>query len=200
MVTSSVLVKLIDTTMLHVLGTTQSWLQVQYLLNLTMHNVVCTRNYLIMTTGSVPIELPQIQLSSLEQTNTNTKWHADFVFAKSSQKHLFRLPINLHIQTKHHPVAISKWGGRKNPKSIHFYKHACTYIHYFCTCNKILIFTNGLRAFIADTFYCKFQWQSHGYRLHLLFHNLRISYSSSIIFDCGFDLSADHCCSCSAHL
>ena len=33
MVTSSVLVKLINTTMLHVLGTAQSWLQVQYLLN-----------------------------------------------------------------------------------------------------------------------------------------------------------------------
>ena len=45
-------------------------------------NVMCTRNYLITTTGLVPIKLPQ---SSLEQTNTNTKWHANFVFEKSSQ-------------------------------------------------------------------------------------------------------------------
>ena len=76
---------------------------------------------------------------------------------KVHKKYLFRLLINLYIQTKHHPVAVSKWGGgRKNPKSIHFYKHACTYICYFCTCNKILIFTNKLQVSIADTFYCKF--------------------------------------------
>ena len=27
---------------------------------------------------------------------------------------------------------------------MHFYKQGCAYIHYFCTCDKILIFTNGL--------------------------------------------------------
>ena len=75
-----------------------------------------TRNYPITTTGSVPVKLPQIQLSLLEQTNTNTKWHTNFVFAKSSQKYLFRLPINLYIQTKHHPVAVSKWGVEKESK------------------------------------------------------------------------------------
>ena len=68
MVTSSVLVKLIRTTTSRVLGTTQSQLQVQYLLNLTIHNIVCTRNYPITTTGLVPIKLPQIQLSLLKQT------------------------------------------------------------------------------------------------------------------------------------
>ena len=61
-----------------------------------------------MATGSVPIRLPQILLSLLAQTNTNTKWHANFVFAKELAKYLFRLPINLYIQTKHHPVAVSK--------------------------------------------------------------------------------------------
>ena len=183
MVTSSVLVKFVNTTMSCVLGTTQSQLQLQYPLNLTMHNVTCTRNYLITTTGPVPIKLPQIWLNSLEQTNTNTKWHANFVFAKSSQMHSFRLLTNLHIQTKHHLVAVSKLGEeRKNPKLMHFYKHACAYIHYFCTCDKILIFTNELQVFIADTFYCTFQWQSHGYRFHLSFHNSRMSYISSIIF------------------
>ena len=60
MVTSSVLVKLIRTTMSRVLGTTQLQLQVQYPLNSTMHNVVCTRNYPVTTTGSVPTKLPQI--------------------------------------------------------------------------------------------------------------------------------------------
>ena len=49
-----------------------------------------------MTTGSVPVKLPQIQLSSLKQTNTNTKWHANFVFAKSSQKVL--------VQTANQPL------------------------------------------------------------------------------------------------
>ena len=68
------------------------------------------------------------------------------------------------------------------------------------TCNKILIFTNRLQVFIANTLYCKFQWRSCGYGFHLLFHNSRMSYSSSIIFDCNFDLSADHCCSYSGHL
>ena len=52
---------------------------------LSYTNVACTRNYLIMATCSVPVKLPQILLSSLEQTNTNTKRHANFVFAKSSQ-------------------------------------------------------------------------------------------------------------------
>ena len=40
-------------------------------------------------------------------------------------------------------------GGRKNPKSRHFYKHAHAYIHYFCTCDKILIFTNRFQVFIV---------------------------------------------------
>ena len=90
--------------------------------------------------------------------------------------------------------------GRKNPKSIHFYKHAHTYIHYFHTCDKILNFTNGLQVFIVDTFDCSFRWQSHGYRFHLSFHNSKMSYSSSIIFDHNFDPSANHCCPCSTHL
>ena len=50
---------------------------------------------------------------------------------------MFRLLINLYIQTKHHPVAVSKWGGgRKNPNFIHFYKHTCAYLYYFRTCDK----------------------------------------------------------------
>ena len=154
-----------------------------------------------MTTSSVPIRLPQILPSLLAQTNTNTKWHANFVFAKGLQKYLFRLLINLCIQTKHHPVAVGKWGGgRKNPKSIHFYKQTHAYIYYFCTCDEILIFTNGLQVFIVDTFCYSFWWRSHGYGFHLSFHNSKRSYSSSIIFDCNFDPSADHCCPWSAHL
>ena len=60
-------------------------------------------------------------------------------------------------------------GGRKNPKSIHFYKQTHAYIYYFCTCDKILIFTNGLQVFIVDTFCYSFWWQSHGHGFHLLF-------------------------------
>ena len=48
-------------------------------------NITCTRNYLITATGSVPIKLPQILLSLLEQTYTNTKWHPNFIFVKGSQ-------------------------------------------------------------------------------------------------------------------
>ena len=66
-----------------------------------------------MATGSVPVRLPQILLSLLAQTNTNTQWHANFIFAKELTKYLFRLLINLYIQTEHHPVAVSKWGGEE---------------------------------------------------------------------------------------
>ena len=41
------------------------------------------------------------------------------------------------------------------------------YVHYSHTCDRILDFTNRLQVFIADTFYCSFQWQSHGYGFHL---------------------------------
>ena len=162
--------------MSHAPGTTQSQLQAQYPLNLT-----------------------KILLSSFAQTNTNTNGTLTSSFAKEFTNHLFRLPINLCTQTKHHPVAVSKLGvGRKNPKLIHFYKQGCTCVHYFCTCDKILIFTNGLRVSLANTFHCSFQWQSHGYESHLSFHNSKRSYSSSIIFDHSFDPSAEHCQSCSA--
>ena len=71
---------------------------------------------MITTTGSVPVRLPQILLSLLAQTNTNTQWRANFIFAKELAKYLFRLLINLYIQTKHHPVAVSKWGEKKESK------------------------------------------------------------------------------------
>ena len=157
-------------------GTTRSRLQVQYPLNLT-----------------------KIPLSLFAQTNTNTNGALTLSFAKEFTNYLFRLPIDLYTQTRHHPVAVSKLGvGRKNPKSIHFYKQGCAYIHYFCTCDKILIFTNGLQVSLTNTFHCSFRWWSHGYESRLSFHNSKRSYSSSIIFDCSFDLSAEHCWSCSA--
>ena len=128
------------------------------LVKLDYHDVTCSRNYLIMATGSVPVRLPPILLSLLAQTNTNTKWCTNFVFAKEFTKYLFRLLTNLYIQTKHHPVAASKWGGggRKNPKLIHFYKQGCAHIHYSCTCDRILIFTNRLQVSLVNTFYCSF--------------------------------------------
>ena len=134
MITSSVLVKLINITMLCAPRTTQSQLQVQYLLKLT-----------------------KILRSLFAQTNTNTNGTLTLSFAKEFTNYLFRLLIDLYTQTKHHPVAVSKLGaGRKNPKLIHFYKQGCTYIHYFHTCDKILIFTNGLRVSLTNTFHCSF--------------------------------------------
>ena len=162
--------------MLRAPGTTWSRLQVQYPLNLT-----------------------KILLSSFAQTNTNTKGALTLSFAKEFTNYLPRLLIDLYTQTKHHPVAVSKLGvGRKNPKSIHFYKQGCPHIHYFCTCDEILIFTNGLWVSLTNTFHCSFWWWSHGYESHLSFHNSKRSYSSSIIFDRSFDLSVEHCRSCSA--
>ena len=121
--------------------------------------VACTRNCLITATGSVPVKVPQILLSSLEQINTNTKWHANFVFAKSSQKHLFRLLIKFYIQTKHHPIAVSKWGGKERNQNQCLFTNTLASIYTTsCTCENILIFANILQLFIADTFYCKFQW------------------------------------------
>ena len=176
-IASLVLVKLINITMSRAPGTTWSWLQVQYLLDLT-----------------------EILLSLFAQTNTNTNG-ANLIFAKDFTKYLFRLLINLYIQTKHHPVAVNQSGAeRKNPKLKHFYKQGCAYIHYFHTCDKILNFINGLWVFLVNTFHCSFWWQSCGYESHLSFHNLERSYSSSIIFDHIFDLSADHCWSCSTRL
>ena len=158
-------------------GTTRSQLQVQYPLNLT-----------------------NILLSLFAQTNTNTNGALTSSFAKEFTNYLFRLLINLYIQTKHHPVAASKLGvGRKNPKLIHFYKQGCAYIHYFRTCDKILIFMNGLWVSLTGTFHCSFRWRSYGYESHLSFHNSKRSYSSSIIFDRSFDLSAEHCRSCFTH-
>ena len=124
-----------------VTGTTRSQLQVQYLLNLT-----------------------KILLSSFAQTNTNTNGMLTSSFAKEFTNYLFRLLINLYTQTKHHPVAVSKLGaGRKNPKLIHLYKQGCAHIHYFRTCDKIRIFTNGLRVSLTNTFHCSFRWRSCGY-------------------------------------
>ena len=62
-------------------------------------------------------------------------------------------------------------GERKNSKLIHFYKHTHAYIYYLCTCDKILIFTNGLQVFLVDTFCYSFQWRSHGYEFCLSFYN-----------------------------
>ena len=146
-----------------------------------------------------PLNLTKILLSLFAQTNTSTNGTLTSSFAKEFTNYLFRPPIDLYTQTKHHPVAVSKLGvGRKNPKLIHFCKQGCTYIHYFCTCDKILIFTNGLWVSLTNTFHCSFWWRSHGYESRLSFHNLKRSYSLSIIFDHSFDPSAEHCRSCSA--
>ena len=142
--------------MLCVPGTTWSWLQVQYPLNF--------------------LKFYWVHLNKQTKTPNGTLTSSCEKFTK----HLFRLPINLYIQTKHHPVAVSKWGGEER-------------IQNQC------IFTNRLQGFTGDTFYCKFWWQSHGYGFCLLFHNSKMSYSSSIIFDHNFDLSADHCHPCSTH-
>ena len=101
---------------------------------LNYHDVVCTRNYLIMATGSVPVRLPQILLSLLAQANTNTNGTLTSSFAKEFTKYLFRLPINLYIQTKHHPVAVSKWGGEERIQNQYIFKNRVapiytTFIH-----------------------------------------------------------------------
>ena len=81
-----------------------------------------------MATDSVPIRLSQILLSLLAQTNTNTEWHANFVFAKELTKYLFRLLINLYIQTKHHS-SCKQVGGKKESKINTFLQtHSCLYL------------------------------------------------------------------------